>query len=283
LGKNTGTFVIMGAPLGFAMHNIVLGTFQQWGMPAVTYYVYTVACLPFAMVIFHKYAPPADVKSEGKGCDAIRKSMMQWDQWLPRILPWCVAKFAGNFVLENAFPLLFNTFNTEKVPLGAPSSTDPVVPFAYYTAWYWFVMMAAGDTISRRVPQYIRLSNWKTQTYWVLFALFCCVAGESLNFLLLAIVSGFAVFIAFFGNGFIYGLSKKFFDIYIPKEHHYACANFWCFIGDIGGYAGQSALSVAIASQVCEGRHYEYVCHKKTVLEVMGRMIRDYYTSTVVV
>ena len=35
LGKNTKTFVIMGTPLGFAMHNIVLGTFGQWGMPSV--------------------------------------------------------------------------------------------------------------------------------------------------------------------------------------------------------------------------------------------------------
>merc|ERR1719230_351297 len=61
LGKNTGTFVIMGCPIGFAMHNIVLGTFQQWGMPTVTYYVYSAACMPFAMVIFHKYAPSADV------------------------------------------------------------------------------------------------------------------------------------------------------------------------------------------------------------------------------
>ena len=31
-GKNTKTFAIMGAPLGFAVHNILLGTFQQWGM-----------------------------------------------------------------------------------------------------------------------------------------------------------------------------------------------------------------------------------------------------------
>merc|ERR1712232_597540 len=39
LGKNTKTFVIMGAPLGFAVNNIVLGTFSQWGMPAEVYYL----------------------------------------------------------------------------------------------------------------------------------------------------------------------------------------------------------------------------------------------------
>merc|ERR1719321_1160810 len=32
LGKDTKTFTIMGAPLGFAVHNIVLGTFSQLGM-----------------------------------------------------------------------------------------------------------------------------------------------------------------------------------------------------------------------------------------------------------
>ena len=30
----------------------------------------------------------------------------------------------------------------------------------YYTAWYWFVLMALGDTLSRRVPQYLSLSSF---------------------------------------------------------------------------------------------------------------------------
>merc|ERR1712137_596843 len=116
------------------------------------------------------------------------------------------------------------------------------------------------------MPQYIRLSNWKSQLTCVVFALVCCVVGEALNFLLLSIVSGFAVFIAFFGNGFIYGLSKKYFDMYIPQEHQYAATNFWCFIGDLGGYVGQSGVSIWLAHHVCMGRHYEYVCHQKSLV-----------------
>lgn len=267
LGKNTKTFVIMGCPLGFAMHNIVLGTFQQWGMPTILYYVYTVCCLPIGMLIFHFYAPQQDPRTEGKGCQVVANSLSQAGTWMPQMIPWFIAKFCGNFVLEDAFPLLFNTFNTDKVPLGSPDSTDHLVPFAFYTAWYWFVMMAAGDTVSRRVPQYIRLSSWKSQSACLILAIVCCVAGEALNFLLLAIVSGFAVFIAFFGNGFIYGLSAKYIDTYIPEEHRYTAYNVWCFFGDLGGYAGQSSLSVKIANGVCDGRHYTYVCHEKTATQ----------------
>merc|ERR1712217_859556 len=39
LGKNTKTFAIMGAPLGFAVNNILLNSFSLLGMPAVVYFL----------------------------------------------------------------------------------------------------------------------------------------------------------------------------------------------------------------------------------------------------
>ncbi|CAJ1343120.1 unnamed protein product [Effrenium voratum] len=109
---------------------------------------------------------------------------------------------------------------------------------------------------------------------------------QAMNFLLLALVTAvarshgstgwrstdgraiyLAAFIANFGNGLIYGLcfgklrSAKFIDWKLPEEHRYAAYNLWCFIGDIGGYVGQGALSVALANHACDGRHYEYVCN----------------------
>mmetsp|Transcript_29336 Transcript_29336/g.69196 ORF Transcript_29336/g.69196 Transcript_29336/m.69196 type:complete len:442 (+) Transcript_29336:43-1368(+) len=263
LGKNTKTFAIMGAPLGFAVHNILLGTFQQWGMPVVVYYVYSAICLPFAMAIFYYKAPPAEANSQGKGCQVFLRSLQQPKEWLPAMLPWFIAKFLGNFVMEDAFPLLFNTFNTARVPIFGPDSTSPTIPFQYYTAWYWFVLMALGDTLSRRVPQYLSLSSWQSWACWIVVSIILCIGGEALNFLLLAIVTGIAAFLAYFGNGLIYGLSAKYIDAYIPPQHRYTAYNLWCFCGDLGGYAGQSSLSVHIAKQVCEGRHYTYVCHQK--------------------
>jgi hypothetical protein len=260
LGKNTKTFAILGCPLGFAVHNIVLGTFQQWGMPPILYYVYTLCCLPFAAAITYFYAPSATAQAGGKGCEVFFNSVCRPLEWLPLLIPWFAAKFIGNFVLEDGFPLLFNTFNTQRVPLGNPDSTSGTVPFAYYTAWYWFVMMALGDTISRRVPQYLDLSSGKRCGMWISLAVIMCLGGEALYFLLLAIVTGFAAFISNFGNGFIYGLSAKYIDQFVPAQHRYAAYNLWCFCGDLGGYAGQSGLSVSIAKSVCEGRHYEYVC-----------------------
>jgi len=263
LGKNTKTFVIMGAPLGFAVCNIVLGTLSQLGMPAWFYYLYTALCLPIAMAIFYWNAPAAEARSQGKGCQVFLDSLKHADEWLPKMVPWFIAKFVGNFVLEDGFPLLFNTFNTGKVPLfGGPSSTSGLVPFAYYAAWYWFPMMAAGDTISRRVPAYIKLNSWKLSIVYLLFAIVLCVGGEALDFLLIGWVTGVAAFISNFGNGFIYGLSAKFIDAHIPEEHRYTSYNLWCFAGDLGGYAGQSSLSVNLAHQACRGRHYKYVCHE---------------------
>jgi hypothetical protein len=263
LGKSTKTWVIMGAPLGFAVHNIPLGLFQYWGMPPVLYYVFTLCCLPTALVVFHRNAPPIDVVSDGTGCKPFLDSMRSSAVWLPAMVPWFVAKFFGNFVLEDAFPLLFNTFNTDRVPLfGGASSTTGTIPTQYYLSLYWFVLFALGDTLGRKVPQHISLSSRRSRWLCIVSAILMCVVGESLNFFLQAIVTGLAAFIANFGNGFMYGLSSKYIDAFVPAEHRYAAYNLWCFCGDLGGYVGQSSVSVRIAGEVCSGHHYTYVCRE---------------------
>lgn len=262
LGKDTKTFAIMGAPLGFAVHNIVLGTLSQFGMPVIFYYVYTALCLPIGAAIFHYNAPAQDPKTKGKGCDVFMNSIRKAYIWLPKMLPWFIAKFIGNFVLEDGFPLLFNVFNSPYVPLlGGPESTTNLIPFAFYTAWIWFPSMAAGDTISRRVPNYLTIGSKRNVAKYLIGAILLCVIGEAMNFLTIALVSALAAFISNFGNGFIYGLSAKFIDAYIPEEHRYAAYNLWCMIGDLGGYAGQSRLSVKLANRACAGKSYTYVCH----------------------
>jgi len=265
LGKNTKTFVIMGAPLGFAAHNIPLGLLQQWGMPPLVYYLYTLFCLPLGLLVFHWYAPVVRAgTSEGKGLHTFLRSLASPAAWVPAALPWFIAKLCGNFVLEDAFPLLFNIYNTSRVPLLDPASTTFTVPTGYYLSLYWFVMVALGDTISRRVPNYISLRSGRARAACIAGALVMCVVGEALNFLLQAIVTGLAALVANFGNGFIYGLSAKFIDTFIPAEHRYAAYNLWCLFGDVGGYIGQSSMSVRIARRACHGQHYTYVCHEST-------------------
>lgn len=262
LGKDVKTFVIMGAPLGFAMHNIVLGTFSQLGMPVLFYYVYTALCLPMGAMFFYLKAPVQDPKASGKGCSAFMNSARQVHIWAPRMFPLFVAKFIGNFVLEDGFPLLFNTFNTNYVPIfGGPESVTNLIPFAYYTAWIWFPCMAVGDTVSRRVPNFLTIGSKESMALYLGGAIILCVAGEAMTFLLVPIVTALAALISNFGNGFIYGLSAKFIDSYIPEEHRYTAYNFWCLCGDLGGYAGQSRLSVELARKACAGRNYAYVCH----------------------
>ncbi|CAK0872157.1 unnamed protein product [Prorocentrum cordatum] len=120
LGKDTKTFTIMGAPLGFAVNNVILGLLSQCGMPAQLYYVYNAACVPIAAAIFYHYAPRADGKSDGKGCQVFANSMRHARAWLPLMIPWLIAKFIGNFVLEDGFPLLFNMLEGTKRALGGP-------------------------------------------------------------------------------------------------------------------------------------------------------------------
>mmetsp|Transcript_71733 Transcript_71733/g.126624 ORF Transcript_71733/g.126624 Transcript_71733/m.126624 type:complete len:439 (+) Transcript_71733:44-1360(+) len=262
LGKNTKTFAIMGAPLGFFLNNTVLATFTLMGMPVIFYYLFGIATLPVAMWIYHKHRPDADPASKGKGCAVFMHSMKHAMEWMPLMLPWFLAKFIGNFVLEDGFPLLFNTFNTQRVPFwGGPADTENTIPFSAYTAFYWFPMMAAGDTISRRLPRYVSLTSWQKCYMYLGIAILLCVGGEALTFLLIAIVTGIATFISNFGNGFIYGLSAKYIDSYIAEEHRYAAYNLWCFCGDLGGYAGQGGMSVSLAHKACAGKEYTYVCH----------------------
>eukprot|EP00913_Durusdinium_trenchii_P001105 g1013.t1 len=224
LGRNTKTFAIMGAPLGFFVNNTILALLTQVGVPDIFYYFYDAMCLPFAMYIFHVYRPrEAKGAGKGKGCSVFMSSISHAMDWLPHMILWFVAKFIGNF---DGFPLLYNTFNTEKVPIfGGPESTTHLVPFTLYTALMWFPAMAAGDTVSRRVPQFLDITvNWKCYVY-LLIAITMCVVGEAMDFLLLALVTVLAVFISNFGNGFIYGLSAKFIDWKIAEEHRYTVYN----------------------------------------------------------
>lgn len=273
LGKSTKTVVIMGCPLGFAMHNIVIATLctKSIGLPTVFYYLWSLACMPVAVFIFNKFAPSqaAAGAGGGKGCGSFLNSMKKGADWIPMMLPWFLAKFIGNFVLEDAFPLLFNVFVgfNRSVPMWSfdPATTDPslTISFDHYTAWYWFVMMALGDTISRRAPHYIKLDSVVSCAFWICCAIAMCVGGESMCWLLIPIITGIATFISNFGNGFIYGLSAKFIDAYIPVEHHYAAYNMWCFFGDCGGFAGQGPLSVTLAKSACGDKNYTYMCYHK--------------------
>lgn len=83
LGKNTKSFAILGAPLGFAMINTVLGTMEDFGMPPEFYYIYTIICIPVGLTVFLRMAPREPHTSEGKGCGVISGSVQRWEEWLP--------------------------------------------------------------------------------------------------------------------------------------------------------------------------------------------------------
>merc|ERR1712007_233998 len=121
-------------------------------------------------------------------------------------------------------------------------------------------MGALGDTISRRVPIYIKVTRLRSMLLLLLAATGMCFGGEMLLVLINPIITGVGTFIALFGQGFIYGMSTKFIDGCLPKEHAYAAYMFWCFAGDLGGVLATSTVVNYIAEAVCKGRNYTYVC-----------------------
>ena len=57
--------------------------------------------------------------------------------------------------------ILFSLRPPRNPPNLSKQLRSPKIPFKYYTALYYFVLMALGDTVSRRVPQYLALKSWR--------------------------------------------------------------------------------------------------------------------------
>eukprot|EP00929_Paragymnodinium_shiwhaense_P072517 TRINITY_DN36803_c0_g2_i1.p1 TRINITY_DN36803_c0_g2~~TRINITY_DN36803_c0_g2_i1.p1 ORF type:complete len:445 (+),score=45.56 TRINITY_DN36803_c0_g2_i1:66-1400(+) len=263
LGKDTKSWAIMGTPLGLATICIlgqllcskaIVGEEGHKNNPQVLYY-YIAMCVPLGIGVFLRYAPKEAVSVPQKN---IVRACRDGKQWLPMMVPFFVAKFIGNFVMENT-PGWFYVYNGTKVPFFSPSATTSLIdPDLFFCMIYFFVML--GDGVSRRVLYlFPQLRSWRA-IYSVLFvSIACSVIGFFMQAFAIAWVTLIAAFLAFWGNGLTYAVSTRYIDSSIREEHSRAVYGIWCMIGDVGGVCGAYLVTWA-RTVFCGGQHYEYVC-----------------------
>lgn len=259
LGKQTKVWAIMGAPIGFGFVNIVGLLCTSVNMPVDALYWYIVCCIPVGMAVLWFRAPSREQRCHVSNRQAsLRSSLVDWRSWLPAMLPYILGKIVVNFVMENVTPVNFYTYNASKVPLGGKSTSSMLMDHdQFFALLYVFVIL--GDTISRRVPYGMNLDSYARNVSLLIAGSLCSVFGFYCESFAQAILTLAAIFLAFWGNGLIYGVSAKYIDKFIPKEHNLAAYSSWCFVGDLGSIAGGSLVDV-VRNWVCGGHEYPYEC-----------------------
>lgn len=259
LGKRTKAWAIMGAPLGFGMVCVLGQLLFSLQMPVEYLYWYIVACIPAGMVIFHNLAPSRQEQAAGELKRAsLWSSTAEWHRWLPEMLAFMVAKVVVNFVMENVTPVNFYIYNADQVPLLGPDSASPLIDRDVFFALV-SVFIISGDTISRRVHHLLSLETYSANVFLLLAAVACSFGGFGCEILGIAVVTFPAVFLAFWGNGLVYGLSARYIDRFTPTEHNLAAYSLWCFLGDAGAIAGGSLVDV-VRARVCGSQVYAFEC-----------------------
>lgn len=266
LGKLTKAWAIMGAPIGFGVINILGLVCISYQMPVEALYWYIVACVPVGMAVMYWLLPaPGVARTSGAAQGSVAQaslaeSFRAWRSWLPPMIPHIVAKVVVNFVMENVTPVNFYTYNAAQVPLFSKSSTTSLMEKnRFFALLYVFVIL--GDTVSRRVPYFMVLDRYSQNVSLLTAASLCSVAGFYFESFAIASVTLPAVFLAFWGNGLVYGVSAKYIDRFVPQEHNLAAYSMWCFMGDLGSIAGGSLVDV-VRNWICGGIEYPFECRK---------------------
>lgn len=254
LGRPTKSWAIVGAPAGFATINILGLTLNSFRMPVVYIYWYIVACLPFGFYIFWQFAPRDKTELRTANFGA---SLRQACSWMPKMIPFFVAQFLSHFAMEN-WPAIFYMFHPPKVPLFDPKSDQHLMDWGqFFAITYIFIFL--GDSISRRIAIYISTPSVKKRLLFLSGAMLCIIAGLYLESLAIAILIPIAIFLIFWGNGTIYGLTAHHVDKHVPAEHNLASYSCWCFIGDLGAILG-GILVENTHDLFCQGHKGPFEC-----------------------
>mmetsp|Transcript_10018 Transcript_10018/g.22059 ORF Transcript_10018/g.22059 Transcript_10018/m.22059 type:complete len:436 (-) Transcript_10018:235-1542(-) len=262
LGPLTKSWAIMGFPAAFFIVNVIWQSIRAvWDIPTVLPFWYVAACLPIGILCFRRIAPSSH-KVDGKSYKqaALRSSLYEWKSWLVKMIPFIITNVAAHFTMESVLPAVFNTFNTESVSLFGPHDNHLMK-----TRWFLVVYCfsnAAGDMISRRLGYCFQL-NTTTANYQALaFALVCILSGLYLTTLGIAAVCWIAAFLAFFGNGFLYAVTSKYIDKFVPRKHNLAAYSVWMFLGYMGAIAGAVLVSM-VQHWICHDGPQAYQCHEE--------------------
>lgn len=261
LGQKTKVLAIMGTPIGLATVDIIgqllcsaaiVGNTAHHNNPQYVYW-YIAACIPFGMVVYWRECPE---EAGGVAQKNILRALADWKGWLPKMIPFFLAKLIGNFVMENT-PGWFYVFNGSKVPMFSPSGSSNLLdPDIYFCMIYVFVLM--GDSLSRQFVYALKLESQCANSIVICLSIVCSCLGFYLESFTIAVVTLVAGFIAFWGNGLAYAVATKYIDSNVNSQHTRAVYGLWTLVGDVGSIAG-AWLVVWVNNVFCK-QAYEYVC-----------------------
>ncbi|CAE7230370.1 unnamed protein product [Symbiodinium sp. CCMP2456] len=233
MGRATKAWAIVGAPAGFATINILGLTASSFGLEMVYIYWYILFCLPLGLFLFTRLAPRGNTELKTANFAA---SLLQARHWMPGMVPFFVAQFLSHFAMEN-WPAIFYMFHPPYVPLFNPKSDQHLMKWGqFFAVTYFFIFL--GDSISRRIAIYLSTPSLYRRLVFLGLAMACIALGLYLESLAIAIIIPIAIFLVFWGNGTIYGLTAHHVDKHVPSEHNLASYSFWCFVGDLGAVLG---------------------------------------------
>lgn len=259
LGRLTKAWAIMGFPAAFGMVNIVGMSLVSVGMPVPVLLWYISLSVPLGALIFRSMAPKdaQEVESKYEQADLL-DSLKDCASWVPAMIPLALVNLVSHFVMENVGPAAFDTFNDKQVSLLNPNSEDHLMN----TDRYFVVLnicLLIGDTGSRRLAYCFDLPTSASNAAALGAALAASVFGFYLASQGVAILTWLAAALAFGGAGFNYGVSAKYIDRFIPKEHNLAAYSLWMFVGYAGAIGGTALVSVT-RNWICGGKEYPHQC-----------------------
>lgn len=144
------------------------------------------------------------------------------------------------------------------MPLFDPHSDQHLMDWGlFFAITYGFTFL--GDAISRWIAMYMSTPSVKKRLVFLSFALALIVAGLYLESLAIAILIPLAIFMIFWGNGTIFGLTANHVDSHVPSEHNLAAYSVASFIGDLGSILG-GVLVENTHDLFCQGHHGPFMC-----------------------
>ena len=273
MGRATKAWAIVGAPAGFATINILGLTASSFGLEMVCIYWYILFCLPIGLFLFTRLAPKGNTELKTANFAA---SLLQARHWMPGMAPFFVAQFLSHFAMEN-WPAIFYMFHPPYVPLFNPKSDQHLMKWGqFFAVTYVFIFL--GDSISRRIAIYLSTPSLFRRLVFLGMAMACIALGLYLESLAIAIIIPIAIFLVFWGNGTIYGLTAHHVDKHVPSEHNLASYSFWCFVGDLGAVLGglgpshlQHAAPCHAGIRIQSSKTLLRVCFELPVLSLSAR------------
>jgi len=273
LGKATKGWAILGFPLGFAAINIVCPLCGYFGIPTkflfccILAYIpvgfYFLTTLPLKDQLFQKEDKTIDVEKDGDGHgkgaqQSLWQSLMNGKSWLPAMVPQLLGRFFVEYVMQNN-PNYYIYNHSSLVPLWNPKSKGEgtVDKHLFFTVFGTAVFL--GDFISRRISFVLPLGTVKYNVILLACAVACSLLAFGLMAFDIAALAVVAIFLAFWGNGLMYGAGAKYIDRFVPSENNLAAYSLWSFSGGVASIFGAEMIDMS-RNWYCGGRTYDYVC-----------------------